>query len=144
VASRIYWQSENLCILYRKQKVSGKGSSVLMACPYEVVSTLGLNHRANRREARGHRPWKGPYCVQGRTGKIVSSTLKMEAICSSETSVATQQTTRRHIPEDDTLHNYRCENLKSSSYSTRAYPLVVPSNSGTYFVSSVFISGERY
>jgi hypothetical protein len=42
-----------------------------------------------------------------------SSTLKMEALCSSETSVATQQTTRRHIPEDDTLHNHRCENLKS-------------------------------
>jgi hypothetical protein len=37
----------------------------------------------------------------------------MEAICSSETSVATQETTRRHIPEDDTLHNHRCENLKS-------------------------------
>jgi hypothetical protein len=33
-----------------------------------------------------------------------SSTLKMEAICSSETSVASQQTTWRHIPEDDTLH----------------------------------------
>jgi hypothetical protein len=28
----------------------------------------------------------------------------MEAICSSETTVATQQTTRLHIPEDDTLH----------------------------------------
>jgi hypothetical protein len=28
-----------------------------------------------------------------------------------------QQTTRRHIPEDDTLHNHRCENLKS--YLTR-------------------------
>jgi hypothetical protein len=27
----------------------------------------------------------------------------MEAICSSETSVASQQTTWRHIPEDDTL-----------------------------------------
>jgi hypothetical protein len=27
----------------------------------------------------------------------------MEAICSSETSVETQRTTRRHIPEDDTL-----------------------------------------
>jgi hypothetical protein len=25
---------------------------------------------------------------------------------------STQQTTRRHIPEDDTLHNHRCENLK--------------------------------
>jgi hypothetical protein len=37
----------------------------------------------------------------------------MEAICSSETSVETQRTTRRHIPEDETLHNHRCENLKS-------------------------------
>jgi hypothetical protein len=27
----------------------------------------------------------------------------METICSSETSVETQRTTRRHIPEDDTL-----------------------------------------
>jgi hypothetical protein len=32
---------------------------------------------------------------------------------SSETSVQTQWTTRRHIPEDDTLHNHGCENLKS-------------------------------
>jgi hypothetical protein len=37
----------------------------------------------------------------------------MEAIYSSETSVETQQTTRRNIPEDDTLHNQRCRNLKS-------------------------------
>jgi hypothetical protein len=42
-----------------------------------------------------------------------SLTLKMEAIRTSETSVETQQTTRRHIPENDTLHNHRCENLKS-------------------------------
>jgi hypothetical protein len=40
----------------------------------------------------------------------------MEAICSSETSDETQRTTRRHIPEDDTLHNHRCENLKSYFY----------------------------
>jgi hypothetical protein len=33
--------------------------------------------------------------------------------CSSETSVGTKQTTRRHISEDDTLHNHRCKNLKS-------------------------------
>jgi hypothetical protein len=45
--------------------------------------------------------------------EITSSTLKMEAICSSETPVVTQQTTRRYIPKDDTLHNHRCENLKS-------------------------------
>jgi hypothetical protein len=42
-----------------------------------------------------------------------SSTLKMEAIRSSETSGATLRTTRRHIPGDDTLQNHRCENLKS-------------------------------
>jgi hypothetical protein len=42
-----------------------------------------------------------------------SSTLKMEAICSSEISVVIQRITRRYIPEDDTLHNHRCENLKS-------------------------------
>jgi hypothetical protein len=37
----------------------------------------------------------------------------MEAICSSEKSVDTQQTTRRYIPEYGTLHNHRCENLYS-------------------------------
>jgi hypothetical protein len=37
----------------------------------------------------------------------------MEAICSFETSVETQRTTRRRIPEDDNLHNHRYENLKS-------------------------------
>jgi hypothetical protein len=35
--------------------------------------------------------------------EIISSTLKMEAIRSSETAITTQQTTWRHIPEDDTL-----------------------------------------
>jgi hypothetical protein len=42
-----------------------------------------------------------------------STTLTMEAIRSSETSGTTQRTTRRHIPEEDTLQNHRCENLKS-------------------------------
>jgi hypothetical protein len=42
-----------------------------------------------------------------------SSTLKMEAIRSSETSGTTQRTTRGHIPEEDALQNHRCENLKS-------------------------------
>jgi hypothetical protein len=39
-------------------------------------------------------------------------TLKMEAICSSETSVHTRST-RRYIPEDGVLHSHRRENLKS-------------------------------
>jgi hypothetical protein len=40
----------------------------------------------------------------------------MEAIRSSETSGTTLRTTRRYIPEDDTLQNHRCENLKSYMY----------------------------
>jgi hypothetical protein len=39
-------------------------------------------------------------------------TLKMEAICSSETSV-NPGATQPHIPEYDILHSHRCENLKS-------------------------------
>jgi hypothetical protein len=41
-----------------------------------------------------------------------SSTLKMEAIRPSKTSVHTRST-RRHIPEDGILHSHHCENLKS-------------------------------
>jgi hypothetical protein len=37
--------------------------------------------------------------------ELISSTLKMEAICFSETSIGTQRTTRRYIPENGTLHN---------------------------------------
>jgi hypothetical protein len=40
--------------------------------------------------------------------ELISSTLKMEAIYYSEMSVDTQRTTRRHIPEDDTLHGLCC------------------------------------
>jgi hypothetical protein len=40
--------------------------------------------------------------------KFIFSTLKMEAICFSETSVYSHRTTQRY-----TLHNHRCENPKS-------------------------------
>jgi hypothetical protein len=64
--------------------------------------------------------------LQGRKNKLskkpawkqVASILKMEATFSSETSVDTLRTTRRYIPEDGTLHNHRCENLKSLFYVT--------------------------
>jgi hypothetical protein len=45
--------------------------------------------------------------------ELISSTLKMEVICSSEISVATRRTIRRYIAEDSILYNLRCENLKS-------------------------------
>jgi hypothetical protein len=40
------------------------------------------------------------------------TTMKMEAICSFETSVDFQ-TTRRYIPDDGALHNHSCENIES-------------------------------
>jgi hypothetical protein len=51
--------------------------------------------------------------------QLIFLTLKMEAIYSSETSVDTQQTTRRYISEDGTLHNHRRENLKSYNKGPR-------------------------
>jgi hypothetical protein len=54
------------------------------------------------------------------------ATLKMEATCSSETSVDFQRTTRCYIPEDRTLHNHRCENLKS--YTSKFHSRVTGMN----------------
>jgi hypothetical protein len=51
-------------------------------------------------------------CLLAGFAELISSTLKMEVICSCETSVETQRATRRHIPDDDTLHKHLCENLK--------------------------------
>jgi hypothetical protein len=55
-------------------------------------------------------PLKVGFHLQGRhilshflLARLILSTLNMEAICSSETSVDSQRTTRRYIPEDDTL-----------------------------------------
>jgi hypothetical protein len=39
--------------------------------------------------------------------------MKMEATCSSETSVNFERSTRRYIPKDRTFHNHLCANLKS-------------------------------
>jgi hypothetical protein len=42
--------------------------------------------------------------------------LKMETASTSETSVNFYLTTRRKDPEDNHLHNRRCENLKSHTF----------------------------
>jgi hypothetical protein len=53
--------------------------------------------------------------------ELISSTLKMEAICSPETSVETQRTTRRHVPEDDTLL-WALNLWKSNFYKKKPIP----------------------
>jgi hypothetical protein len=51
-------------------------------------------------------------CVLYIKRAILQGKLKLEAICSSETSAHTRST-RRYIPEDDILHSHRYENLIS-------------------------------
>jgi hypothetical protein len=58
-----------------------------------------------------------------------SSILMMET-CSSETSVDTQRTIWRYIPEDRTLHNHSCENIKS-------YNIPVNKTDKTYMSSHI-------
>jgi hypothetical protein len=69
--------------------------------------------------------------------------MKMEAIRSSETSGATQRTTQCHIPEDDTLHLHRCENLKSyilkSYYTCNVYRHMLQ----TVMFSTIYRSKDR-
>jgi hypothetical protein len=60
-----------------------------------------------------------PLSVNRRFWGTYRLTLKVEAICSSETSVDTQRITLRYIPEVDTLHNHRCENLNSYMFFTK-------------------------
>jgi hypothetical protein len=57
--------------------------------------------------------------------EAIPSTLKMKAICSSETSVDTRRTTRCYIPEDGTIHNHRSENLKSYNVYFLLKPLSI-------------------
>jgi hypothetical protein len=78
----------------------------LLSCARRFGGTyrLHLQGRRNRQACRLLARW---------FAEPISSTLKMEAISSSETSGATQWPTRRHISEDDNLHNHRCENLNS-------------------------------
>jgi hypothetical protein len=44
--------------------------------------------------------------------QVISTALKIDATCSSETSDDFQ---RRYVPENETLPNHRCQNLKSYS-----------------------------
>jgi hypothetical protein len=52
--------------------------------------------------------------------QLIFSTLKMEAVCSSETSFDTQRTTQRYIPEDSTLQLIFIEGLHKDSHTCNA------------------------
>jgi hypothetical protein len=84
---------------------------------------LQLQSRRNRFSKPGSKqvasllaPWFAEY---------ISSTLKIEAIFFSETSVETQRTTRRHIPEDETLRYYSFFVFRSSRLQISTWRLVI-------------------
>jgi hypothetical protein len=55
----------------------------------------------------------GGTCRLHLQGRIVSRTANHRKRMWQAESVDFQRTTRRYIPEDKSLHNNRCENLKS-------------------------------
>jgi hypothetical protein len=57
-------------------------------------------------------------------------------------SVDTQWTTRRYIPEDNTLHNHRCENLKS--YTDRYFLCLLQLDNVTDFVTTIQVENFSY
>jgi hypothetical protein len=63
---------------------------------------LRVNQVRNQHEAGSNQSRLLDSCL------AYSATLKMETTCSSEISVDFQQTTRRHIPEDDPLQKFYC------------------------------------
>jgi hypothetical protein len=83
------------------------GPNILLGAPFPNILSLSrvLSVGIKRRVV----PWMSTDVSEEHRRPF----LKMEAICSSETSIDIQRTTRRYSPEVSTLHNHRCENLKS-------------------------------
>jgi hypothetical protein len=75
------------------------------------LQSRSISQARNQRESR----WQAELCLI--SCLAYASNLKIEATCSSETSVDFERTTRRYIPEDKTLHNHRCENLVSTGFA---------------------------
>jgi hypothetical protein len=73
-----------------------------------VASIFGVEEET-KQETRGY----AYSCFMLISCLAYSSTLKMEVTCSSF-----QQTTQCYIPEDQTLHNHCCKNLKSYMLNT--------------------------
>jgi hypothetical protein len=71
------------------------------------------------------------------TNLAYSSTLKIRATCSCKTSVRFQRNTRRYIPKDTTLHNHRCENLKS--YNTDGFRAVTTFKSWSQILTFIYV-----
>jgi hypothetical protein len=81
-----------------------KSSKTIYLCVCVYIYTLNINYPAKYSKLSVYRLCLPPAFTLV-SCSAYSSTLKMEAIWSSETTVDFQRTTRRYISEDITLHN---------------------------------------
>jgi hypothetical protein len=72
-----------------------------------------MNRTRNQRVSECQRELRMPPVFTLVSYSVYSWTMKMEAICFSETYFNLERTIRRYIPENSNPHNHRCENLKS-------------------------------
>jgi hypothetical protein len=79
--------------------------------PLSIKRRFGGTYRLHLQDRKNKLSKKPATCFHA--GFLLSLFFLMEAICSSETSVNTQRTARRYIPEDGTFHNHRFESFKS-------------------------------
>jgi hypothetical protein len=86
---------------------------------------------------------KSSRCFEGISFMLVSclaysSTLNMEAICSSENSVNFQRTTWHYISEDRTLHSCHCGNFKCNFDLYVSKTTVTVEAVHDYFIPNIF------
>jgi hypothetical protein len=95
------------CLTYILVEISAREQVILSSCVAFLVTFLEHTLSVLQPQLRLPPAFTLVSCL------AYSSTLKIEATCSSETSVYFQRTTRRYITEDRILHKHRCENVQS-------------------------------
>jgi hypothetical protein len=140
------------CIVYGSAQLSSLTHRILKSCVgFEVFTAVVMKSinfwdvtpcsllRCNRRfreTCRFHLQGRKKFQQEPASKQVaacwfllkISSTLGMEAICSSETSVASQQTTRRHFPEDDTFY-WKAAEIPTGLHTVFAYVPIASSHS---------------
>jgi hypothetical protein len=96
-----YMNKKSLCVKTERENWSFSGGTKVKILPASYYRRLGTEARSS------------PCCLFHAGFLRGFLILKMEVTFSSETSDDFQRTTRRYIPEYRTLHNHRCESLKS-------------------------------
>jgi hypothetical protein len=92
--------------------------------PLNVNRRFGGRNRLHLQDRKNKLNKKPPCHLLSRwfLAQLIFATLKMEAICSSETSVDTQRTRVRHIPEDGNLLDHCSEEQFLSTDSSYILP----------------------